>query len=65
MIMAALSAALLCGSAGAALAVPAAGAADAQLQAQVAALQAQVAVLQSASDIQPECGPGAVIPSGG
>jgi len=65
-IMAALTAAMLCGSA--ALAAPASTAqaqTQAQLQAQVAALQAEVAALQRVSDIQPGCGPGATIPSGG
>ncbi len=65
MMMAALTAAMLCGSTAAALAAPPAGTADAQLQAQVQALQAEVAALQSVSDIQQGCGPGAVIPSGG
>jgi len=64
-MMAALSAALLCGTAGAAMAAPAADPSQAQLQAEVTTLQAEVAALQAVSNVQPACGPGAMIPTGG
>jgi hypothetical protein len=60
-----LSAALLCGSAGAAMASTMDGNCEAQLRAQVQTLQAQVAALQAASDVQPASAADYQMPTGG
>jgi uncharacterized protein YceH (UPF0502 family) len=63
-----LSAALLCGSAGAAMATTTTTTdanCEAQLHAQVQALQAQVAALQASSDVQSASASGYQMPTGG
>jgi hypothetical protein len=61
-----LSAAILCGSAGAALANTADAPCDTQLHAQISVLQAQVAQLQENSNVQQsESAAGYQLPTGG
>jgi hypothetical protein len=60
-----LSAALLCGSAGAAFATTTDGNCEAQLHAQVQALQNEVAALQSDSNVQSESPADYQMPTGG
>jgi hypothetical protein len=60
-----LSAAMLCGSAGAAFATTTDGNCEAQLHAQVQSLQAQVAALEASSNVESASASGYQMPTGG